>query len=217
MKLLSIPFLPSVDYRSSWHELNRILDEIPETIIGETPWADYPYLPQVTLRVGHTADSIALRFSVVEEVAQAKYRNTHDPVHKDSCVEFFVSFDNGDNYYNLEFNCVGTRMMAYGKNVVSERTKLPVELVESIRTHSTIDLGIPVGEQGQWDLQLLIPLSVFIHEDKLELTGKTVLGNFYKCGDDLPSPHFVTWNPVDFPTPSFHQPSSFGKLSFLSP
>lgn len=217
MKFLAVPYLPNIDYTSSWESVSKALEDVPDTVIGETPWAAYPYKPTVALRMGYMADAFVLRFVVDEEVAQANYPYTQGPVHKDSCVEFFVSFDEGANYYNLEFNCIDTRMMAYGKDVVSERTLLPVDLVETIRTHSSLDLNRSLAEQGQWELVLVIPFQVFMHERKLELSGKTIRGNFFKCGDELPTPHFVTWNSVDFPKPSFHQPGSFGKLAFLSP
>ena len=39
-------------------------------------------------------------------------------------------------------------------------------------------------------------------------------GNFYKCGDMLSKPHFLSWNPIDTPSPDFHVPASFGLLTF---
>lgn len=217
MKILTIPYLPNLRYDSPFEALDAALDEVTPTRIAEAPWDAYPYVPEVSLHIGYLADAIALRYAVVEEAAQARYRNTQDPVHKDSCVEFFLSFDEDAHYYNMEFNCLGTRMMAYGKDVVPERTKLPVPLVESIRVRSSLDEGRPLAAQGQWELLVVVPLEVFIHEGNLELAGKTVSGNFYKCGDDLPTPHYVAWNRVDYPSPSFHQPAFFGKLVFLKP
>jgi hypothetical protein len=38
--------------------------------------------------------------------------------------------------------------------------------------------------------------------------------NFYKCGDELPTPHFLSWNPIEWKEPSFHRPEQFGKLIF---
>ncbi len=217
MKTLTISFLPGLRYDAPFEALDAALDAVPPAPIAEVPWEAYPYLPEVNVRMGYLADGLVLRYCVSEEVAQAHYRNTHDPVHKDSCAEFFVSFDQGAHYYNLEINCLGTRMMAYGKDVVPQRTKLPVPLVESIRVHTSVDESRPLVDQGEWELLVVVPLAVFIHEPNLDLAGKTLLGNFYKCGDDLPTPHYVAWNHVDFPTPSFHQPTSFGRLVFAAP
>ncbi len=38
--------------------------------------------------------------------------------------------------------------------------------------------------------------------------------NFYKCGDKLTVPHFVTWNSIGTNKPDFHQPKFFGELYF---
>jgi hypothetical protein len=39
-------------------------------------------------------------------------------------------------------------------------------------------------------------------------------GNFYKCGDSLSVPHFLSWQPIDNPTPNFHLEKFFGELDF---
>jgi hypothetical protein len=46
---------------------------------------------------------------------------------------------------------------------------------------------------------------------KLE-AGATLRANFYKCGDELQVPHFLSWNPIGVETPDFHRPEFFGKL-----
>jgi hypothetical protein len=38
--------------------------------------------------------------------------------------------------------------------------------------------------------------------------------NFYKCADKTSHPHWLTWSPVDYPTPKFHLPQFFGTLEF---
>jgi hypothetical protein len=38
------------------------------------------------------------------------------------------------------------------------------------------------------------------------------MANFYKCGDETPEPHFLSWNPIDLPKPNFHVPQFFGQL-----
>ena len=42
--------------------------------------------------------------------------------------------------------------------------------------------------------------------------GTTLRANVYKCGDDLPVPHFISWSPIHTPEPSFHQPTFFGEI-----
>ena len=38
--------------------------------------------------------------------------------------------------------------------------------------------------------------------------------NFYKCGDKLSVPHYLSWNPVTTEKPDFHRPEYFGLLEF---
>jgi Carbohydrate-binding family 9 len=66
-----------------------------------------------------------------------------------------------------------------------------------------------------WTITIAIPREVFFHHKIKKLTGKTFMANFYKCGDKLPEPHYVTWNPVETPAPDFHQPGYFGLLRFM--
>ncbi|MCK4879544.1 MAG: hypothetical protein KAS82_02750 [Bacteroidales bacterium] len=56
----------------------------------------------------------------------------------------------------------------------------------------------------------------FFHFSTLDtLSGLDAHANFYKCGDKLKQPHFLSWKPVLCSTPDFHTPRYFGQLSFL--
>jgi hypothetical protein len=46
------------------------------------------------------------------------------------------------------------------------------------------------------------------------MKGKKCRANFYKCGDDLPEPHFLAWNMINTEEPDFHRPEFFGTLEF---
>lgn len=66
-----------------------------------------------------------------------------------------------------------------------------------------------------WEVALIIPLDVMTSHHLRHLRGMTMRANFYKCGDKLAKPHFLSWNPVDCDHPDFHRPSSFGKITFV--
>ena len=54
--------------------------------------------------------------------------------HRDSCVEFFIDPMKDGNYYNFEFNCIGTTHLAYGPDR-SNRTFIPQEkIIKEIKT-----------------------------------------------------------------------------------
>ena len=61
---------------------------------------------------------------------------------------------------------------------------------------------------------MAIPLSIFIHHSFSSLSGKEGRVNFYKCGDQLPVPHFVAWNNIQSAEPNFHLPEFFGEIYF---
>ena len=66
-----------------------------------------------------------------------------------------------------------------------------------------------------WELSLVIPVSSFFRYHIVDLSGLQMRANFYKCGDKTSRPHFLSWNPIDVPSPDFHRPDFFGQLAFL--
>ena len=45
-------------------------------------------------------------------------------------------------------------------------------------------------------------------------SGDTIKANFYKCGDDMPQKHYLSWHPIRIEKPNFHRPDHFGTLIF---
>jgi hypothetical protein len=68
--------------------------------------------------------------------------------------------------------------------------------------------------QQEWSLTVAIPVSVFIWHTVENLEGREFGANFYKCGDGLTQPHYLSWNPVLSAEPDFHRPESFGIIGF---
>jgi len=182
--------------------------------IGIINWDNYSYKPDVSFRTGHTDDQIWLKFEVKENYIRAKETRTNGDVYKDSCVEFFVSFDE-KNYYNFEFNCIGTIHLAYGENR-NNRNFVNPKIVNTIKIESTLGNQPFEEKKGnfEWDLIVKIPLTVFVYSDLKTLRKRKARANFYKCGDETAKPHFLTWNPVKTEQPDFHQPDYFGLIWF---
>lgn len=182
--------------------------------IGHINWENFPYRPDVQFRIAHTGDQIWLKFYVKEKHILARETRTNGEVYKDSCVEFFVSFDN-ENYYNFEFNGIGTTHLAFGPGR-NNRKFVPAKTVEKIETHSSLG-SEPFEEKTgnfEWEMMIRIPLECFAYSNFNSLEGLSAKGNFYKCGDETSEPHFVTWNPVGTDEPDYHQPDYFGNLKF---
>ena len=178
-------------------------------------WAEYPYKPKVSFRIAHTKDSILLHFKVREESVRAKYGEDNGSVWTDSCVEFF-SIPAGDGvYYNMECNCVGRLLIDAGAGR-SNRQHAPQEVLDKVQRWSSLgqeDFEERIGD-CRWEVALVIPYSAFFMHNITSLDGKAIRAIFYKCGDKLQTPHFLSWNPIDLEKPNFHCPEFFGMLRF---
>lgn len=173
------------------------------------PWeAQFPYKPNVKFQILHSDNRIYLRYEVEEEFIKAQYICPNENVFEDSCVEFFISLDARQTYYNFEFNVLGTGLISYGGAVKAERRRLDPSTVERVDTYSQV---WQVDGGKKWVMILSIPKTILNQEIK---TGDTAYANFYKCGDGLPRPHYLSWHNIDSPTPNFHQPAFFGELIF---
>lgn len=190
-------------------------DGIEFHTIGQVNWAEYPYAPEVKFRIAYTENAILLNFRVKEASVRAHYGEDNGSVWTDSCVEFF-SIPAGDGiYYNIECNCIGTILLGVGPQR-NDRERAPKEITSQIQRWSSLgDLPFEerIGETS-WEVALVIPLTVFFKHQLTSLAGKTVKANFYKCGDELQTPHFLSWNPIQIEKPDFHRPDFFGTLEF---
>jgi len=137
-------------------------------------------------------------------------KNTH--VHLDNCVECFISFLDDKNYYNLEFNCLGSVKVGYGAGRAN-RELLSEQILKSIKTHITLQHDKMLNEFN-WEILVVVPINVFMFSHLKTLKGLSAKANFYKCGDDLPKPDYLSWTLIQTSEPDFHQPQFFGTLIF---
>jgi hypothetical protein len=214
MTKIEIPFLSEITSRTTIQEISQKLDQLEKQIIGNVPWPEYSYNPGVKFAIAHSEGHILLKYYVSEREVKAVYSRPNDPVYRDSCVEFFVQFADDPNYYNLEFNSHGTCLMGYGPGR-GNRNRLPEHVIGQIQSMSIIQQRQVSSPDINWQLTLLIPHEVFCYRPIRELHGVNARANFYKCGDDLSQPHFVTWNHISAPKPDFHLPEFFGEIHFL--
>ena len=194
--------------------VSDFFDHQQRQCISRLPWNCTGHKPQVSFAMAHTQNGIWLKYWVVEKYILARYKNINGPVYKDSCVEAFVAFNGDYSYYNLEFNCAGIPKGGYG-NGKHNREEIPEQLLSTIETLSFIKPPDAAGKLHHWELTLFFPFSIFVHHHLTGLSGQVCRANFYKCGDELPEPHFLTWAPIEHPYPEFHLPQFFGKITFL--
>jgi hypothetical protein len=215
MNKLVVPYLPGVE-KVSIEEISSVMDRKQRHSISISPWPEYPYKPEVSFAIAHKDDCIFIKFYIQEKFIRALNRRSNDPVFQDSCVEFFIAFDEGDGYYNLEFNCIGTCLLGFGKGA-KPRSLIPEEYIQSIKRQALIRCWNEGGAmQNTWELTLAIPLKVFIYHSITSLKDRKCRVNFFKCGDELPEPHFLAWQRIESELPNFHLPEFFGTAQFAS-
>lgn len=183
--------------------------------IGCVNWETYPYKPAVFFRIAHTGKTILLHYRVTERSVRAKYTEDNSMVCRDSCVEFFLMPANDGIYYNIECNCAGVLKLAAGINRY-ERETASLELLKEVKRWSSLPIT-PFEEKYEetaWEIAIIIPCSAFFKHTFSFLDGMSARGNFYKCGDELQTPHFLSWQPIHLPSPDFHSPSFFSPLEF---
>ena len=189
--------------------------EIEALQLEEVNWKGFPYKPHVSVQIAYNENELFLRYKVNEQAVKAEITESNGPVWTDSCVEFFLSPEGNDEYYNLEMTCIGTTLFGFRKKgePAIHATK---EQISTIRRISSLG-DLPFSEEKMethWNMTIAIPWEVFFNHDIKPLQGKKMRGNFYKCGDEMTVPHFVAWTRIKTDKPSFHVPEYFGGLEF---
>ncbi len=183
--------------------------------IGCVNWPKlFPGKPQVGFKIAHSGREIYLKYYVREDQARAVYDSDNGRPWEDSCVEFFVIPGDDETYYNLEMSCIGYGILHARKP--GGRGEHDPDAVGKVRRLPSMPRVAFEGREGDvaWTLTLAIPVEAFSLSTVPPLSGRTVRANFYKCGDKLPSPHYLSWSPIDTPLPSFHEPKFFGEIFF---
>lgn len=210
MKQILVPFIDTSGMEENALHYNGVLDLLAKNKLDHICWPLYPYKPDVHFVIAYTTTCIHLKYYVSEKAIRAINTMSNSPVYEDSCVEFFIAFDDR-GYYNFEFNCLGTCLAAYGPDR-ENRVFIQNKLIENIWFQ--LSMCKRENKLFQWELLLKLPLSVFEHHKIGSLKGKSCRANFYKCGDLLPEPHYVSWTEIKSVSPDFHLPAYFGKLTF---
>ncbi len=174
--------------------------------LGFVPWENYPYKPDVEFRIAYLYNKILLKFYVKEKEIISNHKNDNEMVCEDSCVEFFVKPGNSDGYYNFEFNSIGTVLVQYGSDR-NNRKYLDKTLLKNIKRFALV-------ESLYWELFVIIPSELFCKHNITNFSSSKFTANFYKCGDKLSDPHYITWNNIKTESPDYHRPEFFKPISF---
>lgn len=180
--------------------------------------------PAASVRALYDQKGIHLIFRVLNDFARCIRMKYFDDVWKDSCVEFFARPMAEGGYFNFEFNCGGaflcnyitdwTRSPAGWKSFV----RLPWSLAREVRVRSSLPPTVEADPAApvDWRLQAFLPFAVFEpFVGPTSVASAKWTGNFFKCGEEVPHPHWAAWSPVrEF---NFHEPGCFGSIHFAGP
>jgi hypothetical protein len=178
------------------------------------------HFPNTQVKIAYNDESIFIIFRVEDRFVRVCAKKHQDQVCKDSCVEFFFTpgNDTSKGYFNIEVNCGGIMLFHFqkaksvGKLNISEEDMRRIKIAHSLP--GTIDKEN--SEPVTWTLEYSVPVDILPKycDIVVPAPGAQWRANFYKCADESSHPHWLTWAPVNFPTPNFHLPEFFGVLEF---
>lgn len=175
----------------------------------------YPYKPKCSFKTAHSRTSLYIHFKIIEKNIRAVNTIDQEPVWEDSCVEFFCQHPNQVNYYNFEFNCIGTCLASSREGRSSNIIPFTTTELDQILRHSSLERKRFDEKTGlfEWKLTVKIPFSLIGLESKA--FPYALNANFYKCGDATSTPHYLSWNYISTEKPDFHCPKFFGEITLL--
>ena len=214
MKTLRIPFIEGLD-SMSWEAREKAMALHAAKASADTVnWpAEWPYCPIMDFHAARGETMLFIMCHVRGLDLRAEALEDNGPVWEDSCCEFFVSDPSDGTYYNFEMNCIGT-LLASKRKSRSEFVRFTDEQLAMILRYSSLARGrYDISDSlFSWETGIGIPFRLIgFDPDNLPASARA---NFYKCADRSAHPHFVSWNPIDVPSPDFHRPEFFGELTF---
>lgn len=204
-----------VDVQDS-EAVRKVMDSLEPQSISVCNWPEVlSYVPDVKFRMFHTGENLVIRYDVCEKTTQALAGEDDGKVWEDSCVELFMSTDNGEHYYNFEANCIGKMHIGYRK-AGEKAVHANAAQFAMVKRYPSIGTApfTEISGGNSWCLTLVIPASALFGDNLDSWSGLEATINLYKCGDRLSDSHYVSWAPINIPEPSFHQPAFFRKVLF---
>ena len=215
-KNITLPRVDALDdVANNVNELCALLDSRGiRAEIGSVNWPESsPSRPLAAFVAAYSKTGIYIDFLVRCNYLRAVNYTDQSPVSEDSCVEFFLDPKGDGEYWNFEFNCIGT-INASRRFDRKNPTRLTSDQLARVKRHASCGSRPFCEMEGffMWSLLVFIPFDL-IGLDGNNLPDK-IKGNFYKCASATSEPHFLSWNPIDTEKPDFHRPEFFGDIYF---
>lgn len=207
-----VPFIPDLE-KMPVDKLNEVLEiKSQREYLSHAPWPEFSYKPVTSVDLAASEDYFFARFFVRGWGLKAEYATTNDPVWQDSCVEIFIEDPENEGYRNFEVNCIGTLLSSRQRARGVEVKRIEEGEAEKIIRIPSLPPTTFSEKDGihEWSMIIGIPFSILGGKKRPEI----LRANFYKCADGCRFPHYVSWSPIDNPSPNFHLPQFFGMLQF---
>ncbi len=193
-------------------KLNRM-----KLTISHLNWPqEWPVLPPTEVTVSRSETHLILHYKVSQDYVRAVAIEDQQAVWEDSCVEFFCQVPGEPTYMNFETNCIGTMVASRRKSRTEDVVPFSPEQMAQITRWSSLGERRAItdmdAQQRDWEVEIRIPWLLIIGQTT-PVFPVHLKANFYKCGDKTRLPHFVSWQPIDTPSPDFHRPEFFGDLT----
>jgi len=178
------------------------------------------HFPNTRAKLLYDNDNIYVFFRVQDQYVRAVAQDYHDAVCQDSCVEFFFTCgtDIAEGYFNVEVNCGGTLLFYHQTARGQNQQQVSVADCRQVKIISSLPSKVDpeITEPTVWTVKYALPIAILTKHAPVAKPGPGVTwkANFYKCADQSSHPHWLTWNPVDKPSPDFHLPQYFGTIMF---
>lgn len=178
------------------------------------------HLPKTHAKLLYDKKFIYVFFHVEDRFVRAILKNYSESVCLDSCVEFFFT-PNEDilsGYFNIEINCIGTMLFNHQIKRGGNPKVIKMSDAEQIKRFTSLSgvIDPEITEPVDWTIEYNVPIGILKKYARVLKPAPGVIwhANFYKCADETSHPHWLTWAPVQFPSPNFHMPEYFGVLEF---
>lgn len=152
-------------------------------------------------------EGIVVSMTTMEKSPLTRYVVDDDPVYKDSAMEAFFDFKPNQpeiGYFNFEMNSNAAMLSGFGLRPNRKRIKA----ITNLRASCSV-----IKETNSWSVLLKVPMELIceIYQIPPFLLGDEFSCNFYKISEDPSIEHYVSYSPIDSPTPNFHMPEFFAK------
>lgn len=166
----------------------------------------------VGVKLSHDNKNLIVEFDVFENEIRRESKFNNDEVYKDSCVECFLKNINSDEYINFELSVSSFMLVAKGKEK-ERRVFFDEEKIDTIKRE--LEIISDKKDKCHWRAKIFFDLYYWNLVDVDGLENQSISANFYKCGDNLKHPHYLSLFEIKSQKPNFHKPEFFKELFFL--